>query len=140
MYVPQVKINGTKFYMASPITRQLGFSDASTYLKKYVAPHNRVLLKASDFGVSGPKAWAINVDGLSSLIQNCKNTKQGYATFQNIFDENKPRTVEQCIVDDPDKIIELCKMIKRIKESNERIEVMSKSISNLLKEVDSILC
>ena len=140
MYVPSTTVNGVKFYMASPITRKLGYSDASTYLKKYVDPRNRILLKAANFGVSGPNAWAVDVNGLQTLIKYAKQNKEtANILFQNIFEENKPRTLEQCIVEEPEVVIELCKKIQKIKEENNRILIMSKNILNLLNETDQLL-
>ena len=115
MYVPSTTVNGVKFYMASPITRKLGYGDTSTYLKKYVDPRNRILLKATDFGVSGPTAWAVDVNGLQTLIKYAKQNKEtANILFQNIFEENKPRTLEQCIVEEPEVVIELLKKIQKI--------------------------
>jgi hypothetical protein len=140
MYVPSTTVNGVKFYMASPITRKLGYGDTSTCLKRYVNPNNRVLLKATDFGVSGPTAWAVDINGLKTLIQFAKQNKEtANILFQNIFEENKPRTLEQCIVEEPEVVIELCKKIQKIKEENNRILIMAKSISNLLNETDQLL-
>ena len=116
------------------------FYNSFTYLKKYVDPRNRILLKATDFGVSGPTAWAVNVDGLRTLIKYAKRNKEtANILFQNIFEENKPRTLEQCIVEEPEVIIELCKKIQKIKEENNRILIMAKNISNLLNETDQLL-
>jgi hypothetical protein len=138
--VPFKIINGWKVYLASPITRRLLFGDTSTYLKKFVNPSNRVLLKASDFGVSGPKAWAVDINGIQQLMENSKASPNVIASMKReLFGTEKPQNLEEAIVSRPELVIELATKIKKIKEENERLQILSHNMDILMKDCDSIL-
>ena len=139
MNVPSIMVNGSKMYLATPIARKLGYSDASTYLKKYVSDCNRKLIKCSEMNIQGPKAWVVNYKGIEQLIDHSHVSIQEKSKIKRMFMDSKFQTIEQAIVSRPEVIIELAKKIQTIKDDNYRLNVINNDINNLLRECDELL-